>query len=77
MVEVALDIAGALIFATASLVVLSNFISVVYPFVEPIGYVACNDENEPTLDACFFAAQNASASRDVAGRKLDATEWPT
>ncbi len=39
----------------------------------PTGYVVCNDENEPILFDCFFAAQNASANRDVADRKLDAT----
>ena len=39
----------------------------------PTGYVACNDENEPTLFDCFFAAQNASANLDVSDRKLDAT----
>ena len=39
----------------------------------PRGYVVCNDENEPTLFDCFFAAQNASANLDVFCRKLDAT----
>lgn len=39
----------------------------------PRGYVVCNDENEPILFGCFFAAQNASANLDVFCRKLNAT----
>ena len=43
------------------------------PSMVPRGYVVCNDENEPILFGCFFAAQNASANLDVFCRKLDAT----
>ena len=58
-------------------VVLSNFIVVLQHVVEPVSYDSYNDENEPTLFAYFYAVQNASANRDVHGRRPDAKANPT
>ena len=56
--------------------VLYDFIFVLQHAVAPITYVVCDDESEPTLDGCFFAAQSASANSDISDRTLAATSYP-
>ena len=54
-------------------ILVHDFTHKLLPLMVPTSYVACSNENEPTLFDRFFVAQNVSASLHVFDRRLDAT----